>query len=84
VHPGVRLLGVSVSGLATRPARQLSFDGGLEGGAGPGDEAWDETEAVVDKIRERFGAAAIGPAAILGERGLRVKRRGSQQWGPGD
>jgi DNA polymerase-4 len=84
VHPGVRLLGVSVSGLAERPARQLSFDELDGGGKGAGREAWDEAEAVVDAIRERFGAAAIGPAAVVGERGLRVKRRGSQQWGPDD
>jgi DNA polymerase-4 len=75
---GVRLLGLSVSGLIDAPARQLTF----EDAAGPG----DGTDRVVDEIRERFGADAIGPATLLGaggaRRGLRVKRQGDQQWGP--
>ena len=38
--------------------------------------------AAVDEIRERFGAAAIGPASILEGDGLRITRKGAQQWGP--
>ncbi len=67
---GVRLLGVAVSGLT--PSRQLSFD----------DEGWSAATGAVDEIRHRFGDAAVGPASLLGERGLAVKRRGEQQWGP--
>jgi DNA polymerase IV len=72
---GVRLLGVSVSGLENRPARQLSFDE-LAG------RDWSEATSAVDEIRERFGAGAIGPARTLGPAGLRPKRRGDQAWGP--
>ena len=31
--------------------------------------------------RQRFGADAVGPASLVGESGLRIKRRGDQQWG---
>jgi DNA polymerase IV len=75
--PGVRLLGVSATGLVEAGARQLSFDDA----AGPD---WHEASGAVDAIRERFGDAAIGPASTVGERGLRVKRRGDAPWGPED
>jgi DNA polymerase-4 len=48
--PGVRLLGVSVSGLTEGGARQLSFD----------DAAWTSASGAVDEIRDRFGPDAIG------------------------
>jgi DNA polymerase IV len=73
--PGVRLLGVSVSGLTTGAAQQLSF----EDVDGP---SWHEASGAVDAIRDRFGDRAIGPASAVGERGLRLPRRGEQQWGP--
>lgn len=78
---GVRLLGVSVSGLAAGGARQLSLDWAGEGGAtaGPG---WAQASRAVDEVRSRFGEAAVGPAALLDERGVRVRRKGDQQWGP--
>jgi DNA polymerase-4 len=72
--PGVRLLGVSVTGLADGSVRQLNLLGGDERSADAG--------RAVDRIRERFGAGAIGPAAVAGPDGLAVKRRGDQQWGP--
>jgi DNA polymerase-4 len=73
--PGVRLLGVTASNLVQKPARQLSLDD-----AAP---QWDEATKAVDDLRRRFGEGAVGPASLVGEGGLRVKRRGDQQWGPG-
>jgi DNA polymerase-4 len=73
--PGVRLLGVSVSGLVPGGVRQLSLDDT----PGP---SWHEASGAVDAIRERFGDAAIGPASTVGPGGLRPARRGEQQWGP--
>jgi DNA polymerase-4 len=70
---GVRLFGVSVSNLQ-EGAAQLTLD----------DPGWGRATAAVDDIRERFGDAAVGPAALVDAAGrLRVKRRGEQQWGPG-
>jgi DNA polymerase-4 len=81
---GVRLLGVGVSNF-TAGQEQLSLDD-LLGDAGDeavADEAdWQLAEETVDAIRARFGAAAIGPASSVSERGLRVVQRGAQQWGP--
>jgi hypothetical protein len=68
---------VSVSGLVAGATRQLS----LETPANPG---WDEADEAVDSIRARFGESAIVPATLVGPAGVRVKRRGDQQWGPGD
>ena len=48
------------------------------------DDAWSDAEAAVDRIRDRYGSAAIGPAVLAGPDGLKVKRRGDQQWGPQD
>jgi DNA polymerase-4 len=87
---GVRLVGVSLSNLTDDATRQLSFDqllegpdgGSTAGGSSPAD--WDEADRAVDAIRDRFGHRAIGPASGLSPDGLRVKRRGDQQWGPGE
>ena len=65
--PGVRLLGVSVSGLQDGNVRQLRFDEVTTAG-------WRAAEEAVDRIRHRFGAGAIGPGSILGPDGLRPKR----------
>ncbi len=80
--PGVRLLGVHVSQLLDHADRQLSLDDVLEGG----DQqlAWAEATTAVDAIRARFGADAVVPATLAGPEGIRVKRRGDQQWGPTD
>jgi DNA polymerase IV len=75
--PGVRLLGVTVSGLLEGAGRQLSFD---DAGA----PSWQDASGAIDAIRERYGTGAIGPAAAVGRDGLRVKRRGDGQWGPDD
>ena len=73
---GVRLLGLSVSGLSSDSSRQLTFDEAI---SGPG---WQEADRTIDEIRARFGDAAIGPAVAAGPDGLKLKRRGAQQWGP--
>lgn len=77
--PGVRLLGVSVSGLDDGDVgEQLSLDD--LGSDPPAD--WTAAEAAVDAIRARFGARAVGPASLTGAEGLRIARSGAQQWGP--
>src|SRR5262249_24575881 len=73
--PGVRLLGVSGSGWVEGASRQLTLDDV---------SAWDDAPRAVDDVRRRFGAAAIGPASLIGPDGLRLTRRGRQQWGPDD
>ena len=41
-----------------------------------------ELDAAVDAIRERYGRGSVGPAALVGATGLRVKQVGDSQWGP--
>lgn len=77
---GVRLLGLSASELVDSehcgaPPRQLSFV--LEPTAD-----WGAANRAVDAVRDRFGASSLGPATILGEGGLRSKKKGDTQWGP--
>ena len=90
---GVRLLGVGVSNLATAGSgggRQLSL--GLDaapteaatGAKSPPSERISSASGAVDAIRARFGARAVGPAALVASDGLRVKVRGDTQWGPSD
>ena len=74
---GVRLLGVGVSGLTRDAPRQLTLDDASASG-------WTDATRAVDEIRRRFGDGAIVPATLRGPDGIRVKRRGDQQWGPGD
>ncbi len=73
---GVRLLGVSVSGLVPGGGRQLTLDEA----AGP---SWHEASGAIDAIRERFGDGAIGPASSVGPGGLGATRPGENPWGPG-
>jgi DNA polymerase-4 len=75
--PGVRLLGIHVSQLSDQSARQLSLDD-VEA------PSWDDATDAIDAIRSRFGADAIVPASLAGPEGIRIKRRGDQQWGPTD
>ncbi len=79
--PGVRLLGVHASNLG-EPVEQLTLDGF----SGEDDQVtasdWTEASAAIDAIRERFGNTAIGPASTVSNTGLRLVRRGAQQWGP--
>jgi DNA polymerase-4 len=83
--PGVRLLGVSATNFGT-PAEQLSLDdlfaGAADGPVAATAHEWEAAEETIDAIRSRFGAAAIGPASAVGGRGLRLVRKGAQQWGP--
>ncbi len=74
--PGVRLLGVSMSSLSERGARQLTLDEAIEG---PG---WEQASRTMDEIRDRFGRGSIGPASVAAPGGVRPKERGAQQWGP--
>ena len=76
--PGVRLLGLSVSQLGDSAFRQLTFDD--VGDDRPAE--WSAAEAVVDAIRARFGPRSVGPASLTSAEGLRIVRRGAQQWGP--
>jgi len=78
VSPGVRLLGVSASNLVPARGRQLSLDEVLA--AGDRDEG---VARAVDRVRRRFGERAVGPASLVGETGVEIRRRGDQQWGPG-
>jgi DNA polymerase-4 len=58
-HPRIRLLGVSVSGLAPGPPRrQLDLLSGRRVG-------WSEATRAIDEVRHRFGDDALGPAALL-------------------
>ena len=78
--PGVRLLGVC-AGNFTSQSQQLSLDD-LLGERVDDEHQWLLAEETIDAIRKRFGASAIGPASAVGDRGLRLVRRGAQQWGP--
>ncbi len=78
--PGVRLLGVSASNFASG-SQQLSLDDLLDDRLDD-EHQWLLAEETVDAIRRRFGTTAIGPASAVSDRGLRVARRGAQQWGP--
>lgn len=61
-RPRIRLLGVAVTGLAAGPARrQLLLD--------QREPFHAQASRAVDDIRARFGDEAVGPAALLQERG---------------
>jgi DNA polymerase-4 len=74
---GVRLLGIHVSQLSEGSARQLTLDDVDQ-------PSWDDATTAIDAIRSRFGSDAIVPASLAGPEGIRIKRRGDQQWGPTD
>ncbi|MDP2292183.1 MAG: DNA polymerase IV [Actinomycetota bacterium] len=78
--PGVRLLGVSASNFG-EAAEQLSLDQ-LLAPAVADEQEWQAAEETIDAIRSRFGSTAIGPASAVRADGLKLVRRGAQQWGP--
>jgi DNA polymerase-4 len=58
-RPRIRLLGVSVSGLAAGPPRsQLDL-------LRPARPGWREATGAIDSIRRRFGDESVGPATLL-------------------
>ncbi len=95
VAKGVRLLGVSVSQLLHGAAQQLTLEMNEPGRRGPVTasgradtdpaplaRSWGEAARAMDQVRQRFGDTSVGPAALLGDRGLGLKRQGDTQWGP--
>lgn len=78
VSAGIRLLGVSATGLGAETFRQLTLDDLADEPNGD----WRQAEAAVDEIRRRFGSDAIGPAALVepGE-GLRTRSGNEKPWG---
>jgi DNA polymerase-4 len=84
---GIRLLGVSASGLVPCGADQLSFDLGDgrsdgEQGAESLEQSWQDVTAAVDAIRTRFGRTAVGATARVTEEGVQVPARRYAPWGP--
>jgi DNA polymerase IV len=86
---GIRLLGVSASGLVEGGGGgdQLSFD--LGDGRNEGnqsatslEQAWGDVTAAVDAIRTRFGTSAVGSAAMVTDDGVQVPARRDAPWGP--
>jgi DNA polymerase-4 len=87
VSPGVRLLGVGVSGLGEASSgggEQLSLLDDIEGegDSEPTEADWTAATHAIDAVRARYGDAAVVPASLAGPAGIRVRRRGDQQWGP--
>lgn len=74
IERGVRLLGVGASGLDAESGGQLEL--GFD--ADPVSEQWDAANHAMDEIRDRFGAAVIGPARLVGRPG----RSPASPWGP--
>ncbi len=84
---GIRLLGVSASGLVAAGIDQLSFD--LGDGVGEDvesavarEQSWQEVTAAVDAVRTRFGRSSVGSAGRVTEDGVQVPERRDAPWGP--
>ena len=74
--PGIRLLGVSGSGLVDSSSQQLTLED-IEA------TGWGAADRAVDEIRTRFGTASIGPASLADDRdGTNERGPQRQQWGP--
>ena len=84
---GVRLLGVSASGLGVDGADQLSFDLGdgldlANKSATAREQSWRDVTDAVDAIRKRFGKSFVGSAARVTDEGVQVPARRDAPWGP--
>lgn len=78
LHRGVRLIGISVSGLVP-PTGQLSLLADLDSEPVTVDDverAWAPASGAIDEIRHKFGPSAIGPGSAV------VTSRRSTPWGP--
>ena len=88
IRHGVRLLGVSASSLeaiadgAREQLALLDLASIGDGEARAAATSRSDLDAAVDAIRERYGTASVGPAALVGASGVRVKELGDAQWGP--
>jgi DNA polymerase-4 len=86
---GIRLLGVSASGLVEGGGDQLSFDlgdGRDEGtqSATSREQSWQDATAAIDAIRDKFGRSAVGSAAMVTGEGVQVPARRDAPWGPSE
>jgi DNA polymerase-4 len=84
---GIRLLGVSASGLVEGGGDQLSFDLGDDRDDGTQsatsrEQSWQDATAAIDAIRDKFGRSAVGSASMVTEEGVRVPARRDAPWGP--
>jgi DNA polymerase-4 len=86
---GIRLLGVSASGLKESEGDQLSFDlgDGRDEGAESAttrEQSWSDVTVAVDAIRTRFGRDSVGSATMVTGDGVQVPARRDAPWGPSD
>ena len=84
---GIRLLGVSASGLTGRgrPALLRPRATGSPRtirAPRPASSPGRRSTAAVDAIRDRFGKSAVGSAAMVTEEGVQVPARRDAPWGP--
>ena len=85
VASGARLIGVSVANLIEVQIEQLSmFDTEREphGVRAVATEVDRVLAGAVDAIRAKYGAVALGPASLINQGTLRIKKPGDTQWGP--
>jgi DNA polymerase-4 len=86
---GIRLLGVSASGLVEGGGDQLSFDLGDDRDDGTQsatsrEQSWQDATAAIDAIRGKFGQSAVGSASMVTDEGVRVPARRDAPWGPSE
>lgn len=86
---GIRLLGVSASGLVEGGGDQLSFDLGEDRDDGTQsatsrEQSWQDATAAIDAIRGKFGRSAVGSASMVTDEGVQVPARRDAPWGPAE
>jgi DNA polymerase-4 len=84
---GIRLVGVSASGLSEGGTDQLSFDLGdgtdqTSESAVAREQSWQDVTTAVDAIRTRFGTSSVGSVAHVTADGVVVPARRDAPWGP--